>query len=146
MSERKTLLSFDVGVKNLAFCTAEEHTDSEKSTVRILDWRNVNIGEERKTKKSIPIRQNVEELMKTLQGIFENYAFSLNLVLIEQQPGGTSFVRNSRMKIISHCIQSYFVLKGVKVEFVSPKKKQLLFPVEKEKESPSSKKRKRKKN
>lgn len=149
------VLSFDVGVKNLSFCYGELDTEEvqipkvddepakkkRKKThenrlltlVAITDWRVVNIEQylsRKQSKKSITIEENVQCLVRALETTFPPAFFTCppDAVVIEQQPAGNSFVRNSRMKIISHVIQAFFVMKCVPiVTFVSPKKKNSLY-------------------
>ena len=80
MSNMKTILSFDVGVKNLSFCLATvEYLVEERKLLtlnKIIDWRVVNIEdyyelEKKKKPKTFSIQENVELLIQALEDTFE---------------------------------------------------------------------------
>ena len=83
------ILSFDVGIKNLAFCLL----DSEKN---ILDWHIINCDSPNPTLKLI-------EELDTL-----DYLLCADLVLIEKQP---SF--NPKMRVIAAVLYVYFTMRIV---------------------------------
>ena len=107
------VLSFDVGIINLAYCIFDT------SISKILHWEVINF-----------------ELSKTnvVDGIYTNlireldarkHLLDIDQVIIEKQP---SF--NPKMRIVAGCLQTYFYIRAVvdldrkiKVEFFSPKHK-----------------------
>ena len=87
------LLSFDVGIKNLAYCIFDSQSQ------QIQNWNIIDIT----AKKN----ENECAHMVTL---LDNYPELLNndLVLIEKQPS-----RNNKMRIIEGLLNAYFVIKGL---------------------------------
>lgn len=91
------LLSFDVGMKNLAFCLLDEnHT--------IYQWGVINVLEEATTKKIDPdiLTHLVWDQLDKYPGILE-----AEKVVIENQPS----LKNPKMKTMQIIILSYFVSK-----------------------------------
>jgi hypothetical protein len=84
------ILSFDVGLKNLAFCILKEN--------EIIDW---DVSE-------IKYRTN-QNLCDAIVHHLDNFPQMLNCetVLIEKQPS-----RNNKMRIIEALLNAYFVIKG----------------------------------
>ena len=112
------ILSFDLGVKNLSYCVI-------KKDCTIHDWKVVDIldGNTRSTRvKSISIERCVKYLLTYLQSA--PFPDDLEYILIESQPGGGR-TANLRMKTLSHCIQTYFIMTfpNAMIKFVSPKRK-----------------------
>ena len=95
------LLSFDIGVKNLAYCLLDT-TDS-----CILDWDVLDCSGENETLRVI------EELDKL------EYLTQADIVLLEKQP---SF--NPKMRNISTAIYVYFVLR---IQHEQERKAKILF-------------------
>lgn len=85
-----SILSFDVGLKNLAFCILENNT--------IIDW---NVSEIKYSTNQNLCEAIVSHLDK-FQGIH-----NCHTVLIEKQPS-----RNNKMRIIEALLNAYFVIKG----------------------------------
>ena len=119
------ILSFDVGIKNLAYCIF----DSETCTILNWDIIDLNVqgfsGKVPSGNKSIAKAANdihvtlIKELDKRL------FMLETDYVVIEKQP---SF--NPKMRIIGGCLQSYFYIRGIvdkhtitSIEFFSPKHK-----------------------
>ena len=110
------ILSFDVGIINLAYCVFD--TD----LCKILFWEVINLENHNSSYNKLYINL-INELDKRKQCLLD-----VNLVLIEKQP---SF--NPKMRIIAGCLQTYFFIRGVvdaplghdikNVEFFSPKHK-----------------------
>lgn len=85
------ILSFDVGIKNLAYCQIDSITSD------ILDWNILDC--------SVPKNENVIiKLIEELESI--SNLLESNVILIEKQP---SF--NPTMRIISTAIYVYFTLR-----------------------------------
>lgn len=103
------ILSFDIGIKNLAYCLL----DSEDNT--ILDWNVLNCGGNNVLLNIIQELDNLEYLREA------------DVILLEKQP---SF--NPKMRNISTVLYVYFTLrikhddnKKVEIIFYSPKYKLL---------------------
>lgn len=86
------ILSFDVGIKNLAFCCMHD--------MKIINWDCVEIPTD--IKKIIEYLDNLFECMLK----FEWETF--DLILVEKQPN-----RNPRMKMIETLLMTYFLMKKV---------------------------------
>lgn len=88
-------LSFDVGIRNLAFCVYDAETH------QIKEWGVIDLG----AKKNLD--DLTEILLEELCTRFEHYAF--HEVLIENQP----VMKNPRMKSIQMVIYTYFMMSRV---------------------------------
>ena len=119
------ILSFDVGIINLAYCII--NTVSQK----IEQWEIIELSAKNFTAKVPSGNKNMaaaaNDIHINLIRALDSRPFLLNVdtVLIEKQP---SF--NPKMRIIGGCLQSYFYIRGVvdlgsitSVEFFSPKHK-----------------------
>lgn len=122
----KKVLSFDIGIKNLAACCIT----MEENPAKILHWQIHSLMEEtRKTKPSVT--QLAERIFIELDTILEKIP-DINVVLIENQPSRI----NGAMKSIQMIIFSYFLYKkhsGVvpcEVYLISANKKTLEHPFE----------------
>jgi hypothetical protein len=119
------ILSFDVGIINLAYCIF----DSDNS--KIIQWGIIDLkitdfsGKIPNGNSSIAKAAN--DIHVTLIKKLDSLPFLLNVdyVVIEKQP---SF--NPKMRIIGGCLQSYFYIRGIidnpkitSIEFFSPKHK-----------------------
>jgi len=107
------VLSFDVGIINLAYCIFNTET------LKIEQWEIITIPQNKDYSKLYI------ELIKSLDS--RQCMLNVHTVLIEKQP---SF--NPKMRIIAGCLQTYFFIRGVvdrkenpiqSVEFFSPKHK-----------------------
>lgn len=114
------ILSFDIGLKNLAYCFCEFN----ENNVKIFEWDVECLSN---VKKVLPL----DELNKKIINFFDKNPQFLktDYILIEQQP-----TKNPLMKNISIMIHSYFIIRGIidkqinkstieKVLFFSPKNK-----------------------
>ena len=123
------ILSFDVGIVNLAYCIIEtdesinKNNVSNKNPVKILHWEVISL-ENIKDHAKLYINL-ISELDKRLPILING----INIVLIEKQP---SF--NPKMRIIAGCLQNYFFIRGIVdipilenkikiIKFYSPKNK-----------------------
>ena len=114
------ILSFDVGIKNLAYCILNYNEDG----IKIIHWEIISLN----AKFSAHINTSgISDLYLSLINNLDERTFLLDtdVVLIEKQP---SF--NPQMRIIAGCLQTYFYIRGVvdkktikTVEFFSPKNK-----------------------
>jgi hypothetical protein len=118
------VLSFDVGIVNLAYCIVES-----ESTPKILQWEIIELSKKGNTFSAHIATSGVAELYLTLIKELDRRPELLetDIVLIEKQP---SF--NPKMRIIAGALQTYFYIRGVvdkiehpvkSVEFFSPKHK-----------------------
>lgn len=82
------ILSFDIGIKNLAYCMI----DSEDKT--ILDWHIIDCSDKNETLKAIKELDSLPHLLLS------------DIVILEKQP---SF--NPKMRTMSTAIYVYFVLR-----------------------------------
>jgi hypothetical protein len=114
------ILSFDVGIVNLAYCIIESIPEP-----KILQWEIITIPNDKKfTAHNSSISDIYINLIKELDR--RPILLDTDIVLIEKQP---SF--NPKMRIIAGCLQTYFYIRGVvdrtppikSVEFFSPKNK-----------------------
>jgi hypothetical protein len=87
------ILSFDVGIKNLAYCVLDS------TTFHILAWNVCQIPTD--------IHQQLEYL-----DTCDFWNVSFDTVIIEKQPA-----RNVKMRLVENTLSVYFFMKGVK--FVS---------------------------
>lgn len=112
------ILGIDVGLRNLAVCTV----DVEEETFQVQQWAVIDVLQEKKSKQ-VTIEQSVSLMLDALgerPALFEG----VELVAIESQPVGRVVTANVRMKVVSHCIQSFVALKTeCKCCFVNPKSK-----------------------
>ena len=118
------LLSFDVGVRNLAVCKVEAHGD--KYTIH--HWAVLDVLEALPdaSVKTLGIPTLAKHMLDTLLAHESELLTAAPLptaILIEQQPGG-KFV-NVSMKALSHVLQAFLYLKAptVPIHFVSARKK-----------------------
>ena len=116
------ILSFDVGIINLAYCIIESENEP-----KIIHWEIITINESGKNFTAHISSSGVSELYINLikQLDLREHLLNVDIVLIEKQP---SF--NPKMRIIAGCLQTYFYIRGVvdrniikSVEFFSPKNK-----------------------
>ena len=85
------ILSFDVGIKNLAYCQIDS------STTDILDWNIIDCSVPRNANIIVKLIEELESIPNLLES---------DTILIEKQP---SF--NPQMRIISTAIYVYFTLR-----------------------------------
>ena len=112
------ILGIDVGLRNLAVCAV----DVEEETFTVRQWAVLDVLKEKKAKQ-VTIEESVSLMLNALgerPALFEG----VELVAIESQPVGRVVSANVRMKVVSHCIQSFVALKtDCKCCFVNPKSK-----------------------
>jgi len=119
------ILSFDVGIVNLAYCIIETNENGPK----ILYWEIIELSKKGSTFSAHIASSGIAELYLVLINQLDQreHLRDVDIVLIEKQP---SF--NPKMRIIAGCLQTYFYIRGVvdkptdkirSVEFFSPKHK-----------------------
>ncbi len=111
-----TVLGIDVGLRNLAFCRVRV----EEKTFHVEEWRVLDVLGTRNAKKTT-IQESVNLVISALLTL--EFLEGVELVAIESQPVGRAVSSNVRMKVISHCIQTFFQLLGHTCNFVNPKSK-----------------------
>jgi hypothetical protein len=99
------ILSFDVGIKNLAYCLYEPETHS------ILAWENFQVTDN-KLGSDMPII-----LAGALDRRWPSFK-DARAIIIEQQPGS-----NKRMKVMEAYLHMYFVMKDMPVQLYHPRHK-----------------------
>jgi hypothetical protein len=118
------ILSFDVGIVNLAYCIIESETQP-----KINHWEIIELTKRGNTFSAHIASSGIAELYLTLIKELDArpQLLDVDVVLIEKQP---SF--NPKMRIVAGCLQTYFYIRGVvdkttqpikSVEFFSPKHK-----------------------
>ena len=93
------IISFDIGVKNLAVCLLEKPIESENPS--IIYWDVIVLSEEKKPN----LDSIAESLFTKLDDLIEKYGLP-DIVLIENQPA----LRNPTMKSVQICVYSYYML------------------------------------
>lgn len=107
------ILSFDVGIVNLAYCIFDSNL------CKILHWEVITLEN---VKDHCRLHVNLIQSLDSRKHLTDH----IDTVLIEKQP---SF--NPKMRIIAGCLQSYFFIRGVidaeykikTIKFFSPKHK-----------------------
>jgi hypothetical protein len=118
------IVSFDVGIVNLAYCIIETVPEP-----KILHWEIIELAKRGNTFSAHIASSGISELYLTLINQLDKrpHLLETDVVLIEKQP---SF--NPKMRIIAGCLQTYFYIRGVVdkaenkiglIEFFSPKNK-----------------------
>lgn len=134
-----TYLSWDLGVRNLSVChvtVTGAHLTDELLGYDIHHWEILDVVAMNNAHVTncnrLPIDRATRYLCHALSIFYDKHAAVLGSVkvLIEQQPVGFHRRSNTLMKVLSHVLQSFFVLKGHSVEFVSPKQKNKLSSVQ----------------
>ena len=96
MPKNVTVLSIDVGIKNLSYCVL-----SVSNTINVLKWQNIQVTDE--CVKKISMSSLTEQLLSTLEEYFDDTCF-FDHVIIENQP----MLKNGQMKTVSVIIYTYF--------------------------------------
>lgn len=96
----ETVLSIDVGIKNLSFCTFSIATSSP-NPLSVLNWKNVNVTNE--CIKKISLQTLTEKILTTLEEHFDDNT-QFDYVVIENQP----MLKNGLMKTVAVVIFTYF--------------------------------------
>lgn len=99
MAESKSVLSIDVGIKNLSYCVLS--CSQTTNTINILKWQNVAITD--KCVKKMPLQDLTENIISTLEEHFDDTSL-FDFVVIENQP----MLKNGLMKTVSVVIYTYF--------------------------------------
>ena len=135
------IASFDIGIKNLAFCKMSYNSQLQKNNFTIHDWRLIDC---RTSTTDVIAKLDICELATTIIKKLNEIDFNdCDEIILEYQPhlkvrpsktglfkqvGGGSVV-NTKMKDVSIIVMNYFIMKYIiteghrmKVRFVSSKK------------------------
>jgi hypothetical protein len=118
MAHYSTIVSFDIGMLNLAVCVTRVEHANENKYLSIKDWQLINLG----TKNTEACSRICVSKLKSMFGP-STLANSKNVwVIIERQSP-----RNHQCLCISHAIYAFFLAKftQINVNFVSPSAKPL---------------------
>ena len=113
------ILSFDIGIKNLAFVLVETGK-GDSLTTKILEWDIISVQSDGKKEDFNIVSENL------IQVLYDKFGSdSYDVVLIENQPS----LKNPVMKSIQMIIFTFFKMRafqegeGLKVKFVSASSK-----------------------
>lgn len=112
------VLGIDVGLHNLSVCSVRRE---EEGAFEIEDWQLIDCAPGKNATK-MSIEESCSAVVDTLDAMtFEG----VHVFAIESQPCGRVATGNTKMKVISHCIQTWARLRhpDAKVVFVNPKNK-----------------------
>ena len=105
------ILSFDIGIKNLAYCimfkddnvdNVNNKTNNKTNNIKIIRWDIIQLIEDHVKCKGIPLDTITKVLYVKLRDIFLEY--DITEVLLENQP----VLKNPIMKSIQKILYSYF--------------------------------------
>lgn len=97
------ILSFDIGIKNLAYCIMfKDDNINNKTNIKIIRWNIIQLIEDHVKCKGISLDTITKVLYVKLRDIFLDY--DITEVLLENQP----VLKNPVMKSIQMILYSYF--------------------------------------
>tara|TARA_B110000285_G_scaffold7112_1_gene7354 strand:- start:271 stop:831 length:561 start_codon:yes stop_codon:yes gene_type:complete len=106
-------ISFDIGIRNLAYCIIQYNTESKTCTIE--NWDIINLCFDGELVKQISLFQLCSRLINALN---EKCIDSETIVIIENQP----VLTNPKMKSIQMMVFTYFLMIGCeKVHLFSPR-------------------------
>lgn len=115
------IASFDIGIRNLAYCIIEVNEDEDDTDVLrcgIKDWKIISLCEEDEKCKKVGLQTLCTRMGEALDG--DDEISLVDEVVLENQP----VHMNPKMKSIQMMLFTYFVLRGVpKVACFSAKNK-----------------------
>tara|TARA_B100000927_G_scaffold216105_1_gene176361 strand:- start:1590 stop:2180 length:591 start_codon:yes stop_codon:yes gene_type:complete len=98
------ILSFDIGIKNLAYCILDKHEDNKLS---IIKWDIIKLLEDNEKCKGFPLDELTKRLYKQLNSHF--YSYNITKVLLENQP----VLKNPVMKSVQMIVFSFFQYQAI---------------------------------
>ena len=98
------ILSFDIGIKNLAYCILDNDEDNK---LRIIKWDIIKILEDNEKCKGFPLDELTKRLYKQLNSHF--YSYNITKVLLENQP----VLKNPVMKSVQMIVFSFFQYQAI---------------------------------
>jgi len=122
----KNIVSFDIGIRNLAYCVIEtvqttvETTESsdKRGTFSIKDWDVISLCEKSEKVKDVPLQVLCKRMGEKLESIPK--LLQVDCVVLENQP---SYI-NPKMKSIQMMLFTFFVHRGIKdVMMFAPRQK-----------------------
>lgn len=107
--QQRLIISFDIGIKNLAYCILRTGADKSSTTIDVIDWNIIALAA---PKEKIPAVQELSlRLFAELDGMLDKIdrlGFDvIDSILIENQPSRL----NGVMKSVQMLIYSYFQLR-----------------------------------
>lgn len=97
------ILSFDIGIKNLAYCLMyKDNTIDNNNNIKIINWDIIQLIEDDVKCKGVSLDAITNVLYNKLQEIFLDY--DITEVLLENQP----VLKNPVMKSIQIILYSFF--------------------------------------
>jgi hypothetical protein len=114
------VVSVDIGWRHLAYA---DMTIS-LATLEVHSWEIVDIIEDDKINVNTTTTEDLIKISAPMLGkIVDTWVtFKPDVIYLESQPLG-QMARNVKTKTLSHVIQAFMQARGIRVEFVSPKKK-----------------------
>jgi hypothetical protein len=95
------LLSFDIGIKNLAYCILKYNTE-DNSDITIIKWNIIPLLDKNEKCKGFPLDELTKRMYEQLNKEF--YSYDIDIVLLENQP----VLKNPVMKSVQMILFSYF--------------------------------------
>jgi hypothetical protein len=97
------ILSFDIGIKNLAYCLMyKDNTINDNNNIKVIDWEIIQLIEDGVKCKGVSLDTITNVLYNKLQEIFLDH--DITEVLLENQP----VLKNPVMKSIQIILYSFF--------------------------------------
>ena len=97
------ILSFDIGIKNLAYCLMyKDNAIDNNNNIKVIDWDIIQLIEDGVKCKGVSLDAITNVLYNKLQEIFLDY--DIKEVLLENQP----VLKNPVMKSIQIILYSFF--------------------------------------
>jgi hypothetical protein len=105
-TDKKTIISFDIGIKNLACCVVETSDDKSDTNANILVWYIISLAD--KKEKIPPVQELSLRLFAELDELVDRLGGrTIDDVIVENQPSRI----NGAMKTVQMMIYSYFQLR-----------------------------------
>ena len=95
------LLSFDIGIKNLAYCILNYNAE-DNSDITIIKWNIIPLLDKNEKCKGFPLDEITKRMYEQLNKEF--YSYDIDIVLLENQP----VLKNPIMKSVQMILFSYF--------------------------------------
>ena len=107
--QQRLIVSFDIGIKNLACCILRTGTNKASETIDVIDWNIISLAAPKE--KIPPVQELSLRLFAELDAMLEKLDSigheTIDSVLIENQPSRL----NGVMKSVQMLIYSYFQLR-----------------------------------
>ena len=114
------ILSFDIGIRNLAYCLIEgQNNEAGELLCSIVDWDVINLCQKDEKVKKVSLQTLCARMIEQLNAITEIHE-SIDYVILENQP----VYMNPKMKSVQMMLFTYFIMKdGAAVKMFSPRNK-----------------------